>query len=418
MSNAPDSAQREPKRATPAQRALWQRLQGYRFGQDDAAFAAFVRRVAKQAQCSTVQAQALVEEYRRFCFLACTDAHDVTPSPLVDQVWHTHLTDTREYWQQFCPHVLQTTLHHQPGRGDAGEQARFQAQYRQTLDRYRTQFGEPPAPWWPAARPQRSTRDPLHGHTAEQTLQALRGAPQLSGPQRGAPYAVFAWAIIVVAVGMACRAANGGALSPLHWRGACFLPLFIALIGLAWSMAACLRRALRRGRSAAALDASELAYLGGRADRVADLWFTELLVRNAVYLERDATEPARHWVRGHRQIAVPPALEPALEAVRTTEDPVLALRALRALAAPLEQRLIDKGLWLSRAQAWKVRLACAAPVALVWVLGLCKLVIGVQGNHPVGYLLCLMVLTTLLVLGFALVPVRRTLGGEDRKSVV
>lgn len=80
MSNAPDSAQREPQHATPAQRALWQRLQGYRFGQDDAAFAAFVRRVAKQAQCSTAQAQALVEEYRRSCFLACTDTHEVTPA--------------------------------------------------------------------------------------------------------------------------------------------------------------------------------------------------------------------------------------------------------------------------------------------------------------------------------------------------
>ncbi|MGY4892163.1 UNVERIFIED_CONTAM: TIGR04222 domain-containing membrane protein [Xanthomonas axonopodis] len=418
MSNQPDFARREPRHATPAQRALWQRLQGYRFGQDEAAFAAFVRRVAKQAQCSTEQAQALVEEYRRFCFLACTDTVEVTPSPLVDQVWHTHLTDTRECWQQFCPHVLQTTLHHQPGRGDAGEEARFQAQYRQTLERYRTQFGEPPAQWWPVARPPQSTLDPLHGHTAEQTLQALRGAPQSAGPQRGVPYALVAWAIIAVAVGMVCHSANGGALSPLHWRGVYFLPLFIALIGLAWSMAAWLRRVLRRGRTAAAVDASELAYLGGGADRVADLWFTELLVRNAVYLERDATEPARRWVRCHRQIAVPPALEPALGAVRTTEDPVWALRALRALAAPLEQRLIDKGLWLSQAQARAVRLACTVPVALVWGLGLCKLVIGVQGNHPVGYLLCLMVLTTLLVLGFALVPVRRTLGGEARLATL
>ncbi|UEQ17447.1 hypothetical protein [Xanthomonas phaseoli] len=51
MNNAPDSAQREPRHATPAQLALWQRLQGYRFGQDEAAFAALVRRVAKQAQC-------------------------------------------------------------------------------------------------------------------------------------------------------------------------------------------------------------------------------------------------------------------------------------------------------------------------------------------------------------------------------
>ncbi|PKV13344.1 TIGR04222 domain-containing membrane protein [Xanthomonas prunicola] len=411
MSNEPGSASRDPLQATPPQRALWQRLQSYRFGQNEAAFAAFLRRVAKQVQCSTAQAQELVEEYRRFCFLACTDTHDVTPSPLVDQVWHVHLTDTREYWQQFCPQVLQTTLHHQPGRGDAGEQAQFQAQYRQTLERYRMQFGEPPAQWWPAARPQRSTVDLPQDDTAEATLQALRGTPQ---PQRGVPLAVIGWAIAALAVGMVCRSANGGALSPLHWRGDYFLPLFIALIGLAWSIAAWLRRVLRRGRSAGSLDASELAYLGGGADRVADLWFTELLVCNAVYLEPDATEPARRWVRCHQHSAVPPALEPALQMMRTTEDPVLAVHALRALAASLEQRLIDKGVWLSQAQAWKVRLACAMPLALVWVLGLCKLMIGVQGDHPVGYLLCLMVLTTLLVLGFALARARRTLSGQTR----
>ncbi|MCC8539547.1 TIGR04222 domain-containing membrane protein [Xanthomonas axonopodis pv. poinsettiicola] len=412
MSSAQGPGQREPLQATPAQLALWQRLDGYRFGEDEEALPAFIRRVTRQAHCSVAQAQELVDEYRRFCFLACTDTHDVTPSPLVDQVWHTHLTDTREYWQRFCPQVLQTTLHHRPGRGGAGEQAQFQAQYRQTLERYRLHFGEPPAQWWPPARLQQPTAAPARDDTAETTLQALRGAPRRSGPRRGSPRAVIGWAIAAVIVGMVCRSANGDAVSLLHWRGAYFLPVFITLIGLAWSMAAWLRRVLRRGRTAAALEPGELAYLSGGADRVADLWFTELLVRDAVYLDRDEALPARQRVRCQPQVAVPPALEPALQILRGTEDPVLALRELRVLAAPLRQRLIDKGLWLSPAASYRLRLACTVPVALVWLLGLCKLIIGVQGHHPVGYLLCLMVLVTLLVLGFALVPVRRTLAGD------
>ncbi|MEA5123663.1 TIGR04222 domain-containing membrane protein [Xanthomonas floridensis] len=412
MSSMHGPGQCEPLQATPAQLALWQRLRSDRFGEDEQALPAFVRRVARQAHCSVAQAQELVEEYRRFCFLACTDTHDVTPSPLVDQVWHTHLTDTREYWQRFCPQVLQTTLHHQPGRGGAGDQAQFQAQYQQTLERYRQHFGEPPAQWWPPARLRLPAAAPARGDSAEATLQALRGTPRRSG--RGSPRAVIGWAIAAVIVAMFCRSANGNAVSLLHWRGAYFLPVFIALIGLAWSMAAWLRRVLRRGRTAGALEPGELAYLSGGADRVADLWFTELLVRNAVSLDRDEARPARQRVCCQSQVAVPPALEPPLQILRSTQDPVLALRELRALAAPLQQRLIDKGLWLSRWASYKVRLACTVPVALVWLLGLGKLIIGVQGHHPIGYLLCLMVLVTLLVLGFALVPVRRTLTGDAR----
>src|SRR5688572_8343231 len=93
------------RHADSEQQALWQRLLAYRFGADDDALPRFMRRVAKQAHCSPAQAAQAVGEYRRFCFLACTGADEATPSALIDQVWHAHLTDTREYWQRFCPQV-------------------------------------------------------------------------------------------------------------------------------------------------------------------------------------------------------------------------------------------------------------------------------------------------------------------------
>ena len=61
-----------PLQATPEQHALWLRLQAYAFGPDADALPAFERRVAQQAHCSVAVAQQLVEEYRRFCFMACT----------------------------------------------------------------------------------------------------------------------------------------------------------------------------------------------------------------------------------------------------------------------------------------------------------------------------------------------------------
>ncbi|MCF8790358.1 TIGR04222 domain-containing membrane protein, partial [Xanthomonas campestris pv. campestris] len=233
---------------------------------------------------------------------------------------------------------------------------------------------------------------------------------------RRLPRAVIGWALAAAVAAWLAYSANGGIPQPLQWRGVHFLPFFVTLIALGWSTSAWLRRALRGGRARVvdAVDASEFAYLSGGADRVADLLFTELLVRNAVYLDRDEDAQARRWVRWQPRIAVPPALEPALQALRSAEDPTVAWQALRGLAGPVRQQLIDKGLWLAPGAARWVRAVSTVPVAVVWVLGACKLVIGVQGGSPVGYLLGCMVLTSVLVLGFLLVPVRRTLSGDAR----
>ncbi|MGO4779466.1 NUDIX domain-containing protein, partial [Lysobacter sp. 2RAB21] len=59
-------------------------------------------------------AEAALEEYRRFCFLAVVATHTVTPSETIDKVWHAHMTDTRDYWLRFCPQVLKRDLHHTP----------------------------------------------------------------------------------------------------------------------------------------------------------------------------------------------------------------------------------------------------------------------------------------------------------------
>jgi hypothetical protein len=99
-------------------------------------------------------------EYKKFCFLAVTAGHDVTPSDAVDQVWHLHLTYTRDYWDRFCPDVLGRTLHHGPTAGGKAEGDRFYAQYTQTLARYEAVFGAcAPTDLWPGAA-QRLREDP------------------------------------------------------------------------------------------------------------------------------------------------------------------------------------------------------------------------------------------------------------------
>ncbi|MEL4893002.1 TIGR04222 domain-containing membrane protein [Xanthomonas protegens] len=390
-----------PAVVDPDYAALWQRLQADGFGEGETALAAFERRVAEEAGVSPALATQVVEEYRRFCFLACVAGEEITPSPLVDQAWHTHLTDTREYWQRFCPQVLRRTLHHHPGRGDPADAARFQAQYAATLTQYRHYFGEPPTACWPAPA---GTRPPA---PAMRQARTRRTASTRGG------IALWGW-MLGAALLFAVLWQGNGPLSPLHWPGPPFLLLFLAGIGLAWSLGTRLRLAVRGLRRAALdtpLDATELAYLAGGSERVADQQLALLLAADAVRLQAEP-HVRRHARLRLTRVAAPPALQRALAIVRAQPHLQPALAALRRDAAPLRRSLVDKGLWLGHGQALCARLFGAAPLLALWMLGLLKLRIGLQLQRPIGFLVAAMVVVAVVALGFLLTPPRRSVAGD------
>ncbi|NLS25343.1 hypothetical protein S2M10_03070 [Sphingomonas sp. S2M10] len=133
-----------------ADHPVWKALSHYIVGPEDAALS-FVERLARENGWRRDHAERVFEEYRRFCFLAVTAGHVVTPSDPVDQAWHLHLAYTRDYWERFCPQVLGRPLHHGPTAGGAAEQHRFFLQYTETLRSYERAFGPPPADLWPDA---------------------------------------------------------------------------------------------------------------------------------------------------------------------------------------------------------------------------------------------------------------------------
>ena len=136
---------------SPAHTALFQRILAHTIGPDDAALT-FAARLARENRWSQPQAERVIREYKRFCYLAVTEGHEVTPSDAVDQVWHLHLTYSRDYWLTYCPEVLQADLHHGPTRGGTAERRRFYLQYAATLAAYESAFGEPPpSDIWPTA---------------------------------------------------------------------------------------------------------------------------------------------------------------------------------------------------------------------------------------------------------------------------
>lgn len=137
--------------SNPAGHPVWQALSSYHIGPEDSALP-FARRLARENGWTHAHAERVLEEYKRFCFLAVAAGFEVTPSDPVDQAWHLHLTYSRDYWDRFCPEVLGCKLHHGPTKGGPEERGRHFAQYAATLKAYETAFGAPPpADIWPAA---------------------------------------------------------------------------------------------------------------------------------------------------------------------------------------------------------------------------------------------------------------------------
>lgn len=138
---------------------LWQRIAAHHIGPADASLT-FAARLARENRWSISEAERVIGEYKRFCYLAMMAGHDVTPSDAVDQAWHLHLTYSRDYWEVFCPQVLRAPLHHGPTSGGPVEAGRYYRQYAATLAAYERLFGEtPPSAIWPAAK-QRFKVDP------------------------------------------------------------------------------------------------------------------------------------------------------------------------------------------------------------------------------------------------------------------
>lgn len=124
--------------------ALWQRIAAHPL---DAPMgtAPYSVKLAQAEGWDKAYTMQVIEEYRRFVYLAQISPEQATPSAHVDRAWHMHLTFTRDYWEIFCPKVLGKALHHEPCMGEE-DMPRYRRQYAATLALYQREFGGPPNP--------------------------------------------------------------------------------------------------------------------------------------------------------------------------------------------------------------------------------------------------------------------------------
>jgi hypothetical protein len=97
-------------------------------------------------------AQELVEEYKRFAFLCMHFKLYASPSKLVDEVWHLHMTeDTEAYYNTMCGGAFGQILFHDPFKS-ATDEKKGPEYYTKMLDAYREFFGADANPkYWPTA---------------------------------------------------------------------------------------------------------------------------------------------------------------------------------------------------------------------------------------------------------------------------
>lgn len=130
--------------------ALWSRLQDFALDEAGASLP-YSRKLAREQGWSAGFTRRVITEYRRFLYLGAAAGHPVSPSDVIDQAWHLHLTYTKSYWEGLCKGVLGRPFHHVPSQGSVEEKARYADWYARTLESYERCFGaRPPTDIWPA----------------------------------------------------------------------------------------------------------------------------------------------------------------------------------------------------------------------------------------------------------------------------
>lgn len=132
--------------------ALWDRITDFSIDEEGAKLP-FLKRLARENKWSYVFALEAMDEYKKFIYLSCVSPTPLTPSEEVDEVWHLHLTYTKNYWDKFCKETLGRPFHHTPTNGDAAEREKFFALYEQTQLIYEKEFETPvPKRFWPTSK--------------------------------------------------------------------------------------------------------------------------------------------------------------------------------------------------------------------------------------------------------------------------
>ena len=89
-----------------------------------------------------------LSEYKKFIYLLYISKERLSPSKVIDKVWHCHLTFTHSYWNELCRDLLKKDIHHIPSSIDKICKELDTHSYERSLSHYRAEFGQPNPKIW------------------------------------------------------------------------------------------------------------------------------------------------------------------------------------------------------------------------------------------------------------------------------
>lgn len=371
---------------------LRQRIEAYSFDAPDATYP-FAAKLADEQAWPLDFAQRAIAEYRRFAFLAVAAGHPVSPSPIVDEVWHCHLLYTYTYWKEFCPKVLGRDLHHHPSIG-GDDAARYRKQYEQTLASYEHWFSEmPPPDLWPSG-------------------EASRPASSLTVVDRRRHWIIRKPKWLALAVVPFLSGCESGAVFDLN--GPDFLGFFGGLMVVAFVAMVVLRSKWLHGSDDPAslpnLDPVAMAFLNEGPVLAINTAVAGLVHEGVLTVSADGKVTSTGILTEARDPISQRICQ--LLGSRGSESLPKLRNVLRDEVDQLRAQLQDSGLVPNADQESLIRWVPFSVGSAVTLLGIVKIAVGVSRDRPVGFLVLMSLISLFCTLMFLSVP-RATKKGRE-----
>src|SRR5882724_996624 len=392
---------------------LLQRLEQFQLDSPEASLP-FSARLARENNWSTLYTRRVIDEYKRFAFLAIAAGHPVSPSEDVDQVWHLHLTYSENYWKVFCPEILGQPFHHHPTRGGESESEKFQDWYARTLKSYEAFFNESaPADIWPSAATRHNEK---HNFIRVDRARAW----VIPKPRIKLNRTCATWLGLLAVTVFCSGAVLAQDVNIFNWRGPDFLAFFLLFFPACFGLAFWLRWKMRvpvlgDSPNALELDGYSAAYLNGGKVLTVNTAIANLINQKALHVDAKT--------RRLSALKAKPQFEHELE--RVVYDAATgggAIAEIRSTAKPVVAQiaagLMAQGLVVDDNAA---QMAIGIPLLIAFAavaVGVIKICVGISRDKPVGFLvvLCLLSLAVTLIT-LARRPIRSRYGDEVLKHL-
>jgi len=124
---------------------LWNKINDFELDEQNAEYS-FSVRLADENKWTIYFTEQAILEYKRFMYLAATAEEMVSPSEIVDIVWHQHLIFTKSY--QSLGKILDKKIEHIPSTHNTSQKETFVRAKQRTTQLYEVNFGKQPIEFW------------------------------------------------------------------------------------------------------------------------------------------------------------------------------------------------------------------------------------------------------------------------------